>query len=73
MYLDEALWRRVQERAAEQGQDPREVIEDAVRRYLDDVWEMVWRTNRDPLPENEALRLAYRELGAVRQRRNTSS
>lgn len=67
VYLDEVLVRRLRERAAEQGQEPDEVIEEALRRHLgEDVWEQVWRTNPDPLPEDEALEGAYRELDAVR-------
>jgi predicted transcriptional regulator len=67
VYLDEALVRRLRERAADRGQSPDEVIEEALRRHLgEDVWDEVWRANPDPLPENEALAGAYRELDAVR-------
>jgi Arc/MetJ-type ribon-helix-helix transcriptional regulator len=72
VYLDEALVRRLRERAVERGQSPDEVIEEALRRHLgEDVWEEVWRANPDPLPEDEALERAYRELDAVRADRGS--
>ena len=72
VYLDEALVRRLGERAVERGQSPDEVIEEALRRHLgEDVWEEVWRANPDPLPEDEALERAYREFDAVRADRGS--
>jgi Arc/MetJ-type ribon-helix-helix transcriptional regulator len=72
VYLDEALVHRLRERAVERGQSPDEVIEEALRRHLgEDVWEEVWRANPDPLPEDEALERAYRELDAVRADRGS--
>jgi predicted transcriptional regulator len=72
VYLDEALVRRLRECALERGHSPDEVIEEALRRHLgEDVWEEVWRANPDPLPEDEALEGAYRELDAVRADRRS--
>lgn len=65
--LDAALVSRLRERAGEQGRSPDEVIEEALRRHLgDDVCDEVWRATPDPLPEDEALAGADRQLDAVR-------
>jgi predicted transcriptional regulator len=65
MYLDEDLLRRAKVLAARTGRRDYEVMEEALRRYLGlGVIAAVWE--RSDLEEEEALRLAYRELHSSR-------
>ncbi|HXF71370.1 MAG TPA: hypothetical protein VNO79_02010 [Actinomycetota bacterium] len=65
MYLDEDLLRRAKVLAARTGRRDYEVMEEALRRYLGlGLISAVW--DRSDLGEEEALRLAYRELHSSR-------
>lgn len=65
MYLDEDLLRRAKVLAARTGRRDYEVMEEALRRYLGlGAISAVW--DRSDLEEEEALRLAYRELHSSR-------
>lgn len=65
-YLDEELLRSARALAARTGKEEHEVFEEALRAHLGlDVLERVW--SREGLPgEEESLKLAYRELHAMR-------
>jgi hypothetical protein len=71
VYLDDELWRRAQARAARRGQAADDLVEEAVRRYLelDEFLEQVWARTPDDLSEDESLTLANRELHAMRRAR----
>lgn len=71
VYLDGELWRRAQARAARRGQAADDLVEEAVRRYLelDEFLEQVWPRSPDDLSEEESLALANREVHAMRRTR----
>lgn len=66
VYIEEDLARAARAFAARTGREEREVFEEALRGYLGfDELDRVWR--REGLPgEEEATRLAYEELHAMR-------
>lgn len=66
VYIEEGLLRAAKALAARTGKEEHEVFEEALRAYLGfDVLEKVWK--REGLPdEEEAMRLAYEELHAMR-------
>ena len=65
-YIDEDLLRSARDLASRTDRAEDDVLEDALRRYLDfAMLQQAWK--RDALPnEDEALRLAYEELHAMR-------
>ncbi len=68
VYIDGSLLQRAEIKAVRIGREPTEVIEEALRRYLefDALLERVWSTSPDDLTEDESLNLAYQELRAMR-------
>lgn len=72
--LDEELLRQVEAAAAGSGRDEEEIVEDALRGYLAlDVLDRVWARNaRSSLSPDEALALAYSELRAFREERDSA-
>jgi hypothetical protein len=66
VYVEEGLLRAAKVLAARTGKKEYEVFEEALKQYLGfDVLERVW--SREGLPnEEEAMRLAYEELHAMR-------
>ena len=68
VYLDEELLRAAKVMAARTDRKDYEVLEAALRQYLGvEVLEKVW-ANSDPT-EDEGLKVAYRELDAMRRER----
>lgn len=77
--LDASLLRELRRRAGELGRTETEVLEEAVRRYLDrtgSLSELFERVDRgqseqgvEPLSEEEALRIAVEEQHAWRRER----
>lgn len=66
VYLDEDLLKAAKIVAVRTGKKEYQVLEDALRQYLGlSVIEKVWR--RGTLREDQALRLAYKELHAARR------
>lgn len=66
VYLESDLLRAAKVWAARTGRKDYEVLEEALRNYLGlDVIENVWA--RSELAEDDALKLAYRELHAARR------
>lgn len=66
MYIEENLLRSAKVAAARSGKKEYEIFEEALRTYLGfDILDKVWE--REGLPdEEEATRLAYEELHAMR-------
>lgn len=79
VYLDPALLRAVHVQAANTGQNDDDVIEEALRRYLHDLYDETSRRElrelleelqtHSPLDDDEALDLAYTELHVARRAR----
>ncbi len=73
--IDGALMAKLRELAEEQGRTEREVLDEAVRHYLERsdprrFEELLERmSSRFDLSEDEAERLAYEELHAMRRER----
>ncbi len=66
VYMDEDLLKAAKIMAVRTGKKEYQVLEDALRQYLGlGVIEKVWR--RGTLREDQALRLAYKELHAARR------
>ena len=66
LYIDEMLLRSMQVLAARQGKRDSDVVEAALRKYLGfDVLDRV--RARSDLTEEEAMKLAYEELHAMRR------
>jgi hypothetical protein len=71
VYIDEDVLRQVRVSAARQGKRDSEVIEEALRSQtiggiLDSIYEYQREQGIEPLGEEEAMELAYRELKAMR-------
>jgi hypothetical protein len=66
LYIDEGLLKSARDLASRTDREEQDVVEDALRRYLGfQMLEQVW--SRSDLPnEEEATRLAYDELRALR-------
>lgn len=74
--LDERLLALIEQRASATGRDRDEVIEDALRRQLeDDSFQQVLATvrQRSDLTDEQALELAYTELNEMRAERRAAS
>lgn len=79
--IDAGLLKELRRRAEDQGRPEAEVLEEAVRRYLDaprTLAELFDRADRwqrehgvEPLTEEEAMELANEELHAMRRERRT--
>lgn len=70
--VDEEVLRAVRIKAARTGKRDSEVIEESLRRDLGlDELERLWARVK-PLPEREALDLAYSELDAMRKERDAA-
>ncbi len=69
LYLDDELLQAATERAARTGRAQRDVIEEALRRYLGLETTVRRIQTRGDLDEDESLALAYRELDAYRAER----
>ncbi len=66
VYMEEDLLKAAKIVAVRTGKKEYEILEDALRQYLGlSVIETVWR--RSGLREDQALRLAYKELHAARK------
>lgn len=70
--VDEEVLRAVRIKAARTGKRDSEVIEESLRRdlglnKLEEIWARV-----KPLPEKEALELAYEELHAMRREKHAA-
>lgn len=82
--IDEGLIREIRRLAEEQGRPERELLDEAVRRYLDEqnpgsleeLFEEAahWQRERGvkPLSDEEAMRLADKELHAMRRERRAT-
>ena len=66
LVVDEGVLRVMMIRAARAEKSESQVIEEALRRDFDTM-EEIWSKVRNPLPEEEAMKLAYSELKAMRQ------
>jgi hypothetical protein len=74
--LDERLLELVEQRATATGRDRDEVIEEALRRQIEDEsFEEVLETvrQRNDLTDEQALELAYTELKAMRAESRAAS
>jgi predicted transcriptional regulator len=72
VYLDEDLIRWAKVLATRTDRKDYEILEAALRQYLGvDVLERVWA--RSDLTEEEALKVAYEELNAMRRERAAST
>jgi len=70
--VDEELLRSVRIRAAHTGKRDSEVMEESLRRGLGlNALEKIWAKVK-PLPEKEALDLAYAELHEMRRERRAA-
>ena len=70
MTLDGDVMRLVKVRAARQGKGDSEVIEESLRRDLGlDLLDRLW--SKDPLDEEQAMRLALKAQHSTRARRRT--
>lgn len=77
--IDAGLLEELRRRAEEQGRAETEVLEEAVRRYLDALRELAelfdradqWQREHgvEPLTDEEAMELANEELHAMRRER----
>jgi hypothetical protein len=68
--LDGDVMRLVKVRAARQGKGDSEVIEESLRRDLGlDLLDRLW--SKDPLDEEQAMRLALKAQHSTRARRRT--
>ena len=66
VYIEEELLKMAKISAARRGKREYQIFEEALRHYLGlDVLEQVWR--RSKLGEEDALRLAYREVHGSRR------
>jgi hypothetical protein len=84
--IDEKLLAEIRRLAAEQGRSERELLDEAIRRYLqeprrrssslEELFERIDRGQRErgvkPLSEEEAMELAYEELHAMRRERRAT-
>ena len=74
--LEEDLIQAARAEAARKGQSEAAVVEQALREHLSlgsTVTDQVWaRNERDALDEDEALKVAYDQLKAVRRERGAS-
>jgi regulator of sirC expression with transglutaminase-like and TPR domain len=60
-------------KAARTGKRDSEVIEESLRRDLKlDVLERIWANVKDPLSEEEAMKLAVEEVRSVRRERHAA-
>jgi hypothetical protein len=72
--VDEEVLRAVRIRAARTGKRDSQVIEESLRRDLGmDTLEQIWAKVRNPLSEEEAMKLAYSELKAMREEQRAAS
>ena len=66
VYLDEELLRTAKVAAARSGKKDYEILEEALKRYLGlELLDRIWAGG--DLPEEAALKLAYKELRANRR------
>jgi hypothetical protein len=66
--VDKDVLRAVRIKAARTGKRDSEVIEESLRRDLGlDVMERIWANVKEPLSEEEGMKLAYSELRAMRK------
>lgn len=72
LYVEEDLMQQAREVATRTGRSEQEVVEDALVRYLGyDLLEQIWSNSEaEPLDEDEAMRIAYEELHAMREERD---
>ncbi|HEX5711831.1 MAG TPA: hypothetical protein VFX85_00790 [Solirubrobacterales bacterium] len=71
--IDEKVLRAVRIRAARSGKRDSEVIEESLRRDLKlDTMERIWANVRNPLSEEEGMKLAVEEVRAVREERHAA-
>lgn len=72
--VDEDVLRAVRIKAARTGKRDSEVIEESLRRDLGlDVMERIWANVRDPLSDEEGMKLAVEEVRAARKGRHAAS
>jgi hypothetical protein len=71
--VDKDVLRAVRIRAARTGKRDSEVIEESLRRDLGmDTMERIWANVKNPLSEEEAMKLAYSELRAMREEQDAA-
>jgi hypothetical protein len=71
--VDADVLRAVRIKAARTGKRDSEVIEESLRRDLGlSVFEEIWAKVKNPLSEEEAMKLAYSELRAMREERDAA-
>ncbi len=71
--VDADVLRAVRIKAARTGKRDSEVIEESLRRDLGlSVFEEIWAKVKDPLSEEEAMKLAYSEIHAMREERDAA-
>jgi hypothetical protein len=71
--VDADVLRAVRIKAARTGKRDSEVIEESLRRDLGlGVLEEIWAKIENPLSEEEAMKLAYSELRAMREERDAA-
>jgi hypothetical protein len=71
--VDAEVLRAVRIKAARTGKRDSEVIEESLRRDLGlNVLEEIWAKVKNPLSEEEAMKLAYSELRAMREDRDAA-
>ncbi len=71
--VDQDVLRAVRIKAARTGKRDSEVIEESLRRDLGlDTMERIWANVKDPLSEEEGMKLAVEETRAVRRERHAA-
>jgi metal-responsive CopG/Arc/MetJ family transcriptional regulator len=76
--IDEKLLSEIRRLARQQGRPERELLDEAIRRYLERAdprrFEelLTWMSSRSELGEEEAMELAYEELHAMRRERRAA-
>jgi len=71
--VDEDVLRAVRIKAARTGKRDSEVIEESLRRDLKlDTMERIWANVKNPLSEEEGMKLAVEEVRAVRKERHVA-
>jgi hypothetical protein len=71
--VDADVLRAVRIKAARTGKRDSEVIEESLRRDLGlSVFEEIWAKVKNPLSEEEAMKLAYSEIHAMRAERDAA-
>ncbi len=73
IYVEEDLLQQMEELAAKTGRSDQEIFEEALARYLGLQLLRQIQSRGDDLDEDEAMRIAYEELHAMREERDQQS